>query len=136
MQAEELIVEIKRLCQKHNHLSQEAEDAEKQGDKMSNWVCDLMDQRHNVKADIWRLKQELKKTTEELTQLKVRKKEMEASGLSLMPVVTSSVSGQQSQGASAEPGATKRMKRNKQKRHPGLPLQEGQEYYKSYLAHL
>ena len=37
-------------------------------------------------------------------------------------------------GASAEPGAPK--KKKKKKRHPGLPSQEGQEYYKSYLVHL
>ena len=39
-----------------------------------------------------------------------------------------------SMGASAEPSAPK--KKKKQKRHPGLPSQEGQEYYKSYFVHL
>ena len=39
-----------------------------------------------------------------------------------------------SMGASAGPSAPK--KKKKQKRHPGLPSQEGQEYYKSYLVHL
>ena len=51
------------------------------------------------------------------------------------PGVTSSVSWL-SKGASVEPGAPKRKKRNKQKGHPGLPLQEGQENYKLYLVHL
>ena len=50
-----MVTEIKRLCQKCIHLAQEAEDAEKQRDKMFNWVRDLMDQRHEVKVDIWRL---------------------------------------------------------------------------------
>ena len=54
-------------------LAQEAKDAEKWSDKLSNWVHILMDQRHDGKADIWRLEQELKRTKEELTQLKVRK---------------------------------------------------------------
>ena len=54
-----------------------------------------------------------------------------------MPVVTSSVSGS-SKGASAEPGEPRKKTKGKQKpkRHPGLPSQEGQEYNKSYLAHL
>ena len=46
----------------------------------------------------------------------------------------SSISGE-CQGASAGPRAP-RKKKAKQKRHPGLPSQERQEYYKSYLAHL
>ena len=73
---------------------------------------------------------------EKLTQLEVRKKELEASGLSITPTATSSVSGKKSQGAAAEPGALKKKKKNKQKRHSGMPPQQGQEYYKSYLAHL
>ena len=64
-----------------------------QRDKMYNWVYDLLDQRHDVKADIWRLEQEIKSRKEELTWLKGRKKELEASGLSLIPTVTFSVSG-------------------------------------------
>ena len=52
MQAGELVVETKRLHQKCNHLAQEAEDAEKKRDKMYNWVRDLMDHRHDMKADI------------------------------------------------------------------------------------
>ena len=68
------MAEIKRLHQKCIHLAQEAEDAEKQRDKMLNWVHDLMDQRHEVKADIWRLEQDLNGKKEELTQLEARKK--------------------------------------------------------------
>ena len=52
-------------------------------------------------------------------------------------MVTSSVSGKKSQDASAEPGVPKKKKKGKQKpkRHPGLPLQKEQEYYKAYLKH-
>ena len=132
---EEGVAEIKRLCQKHIHLAQEAEDSEKQRDKMFNWVHDLMDQRHEVKADIWRLEQDLNGKKEELAQLEARKKELEASGLK-DPVVTSSVSGLSQGGASAETRAPTKKNKNKQKRHPGLPSQERQEYYKSYLGHL
>ena len=49
-------------------------------------------------------------------------------------LAVSSDSGK-SQIASAGPRAPKK-KKVKQKRHPGLPSQERQEYYKSYLAHL
>ena len=92
MEMEEVVAEIKRLHQKHIHLAQEVQDAKKQRDKMFNWVWDLTDQRHEVKADIWRLEQDLNGKKEELAQLEARKKELEASGLK-GPVVTSSVSG-------------------------------------------
>ena len=52
---EEVVAEIKRLCQKHICLAQEAEDAEKEREQMSNWVHDLTDQRSEIKAEIWRL---------------------------------------------------------------------------------
>ena len=55
----EVVAEIKRLHQKHICLSQEAEDAEKERERMSNWVHDLMDQRYEIKAEIWRLEQDL-----------------------------------------------------------------------------
>ena len=131
---EETVGEIKKLHDRQNHLAQEAEDAENNRDKMSNWVCDLRDQRHDVKVDIWRWGQELK-SMKELTQLEVRKKESMASGLCHMPVVPSSVSGL-SKGTSAEPGAPKRKKKNKPKRFPGLTSQEVQEYYKLHLAQI
>ena len=135
MEMEEVVAEIKRLHQKHIHLAQEVQDAKKQRDKMFNWVWDLTDQRHEVKADIWRLEQDLNGKKEELAQLEARKKELEASGLK-GPVVTSSVSGLFQGGASAETRATTKKRKNKQKRHPGLPSQERQEYNKSYWRHL
>ena len=131
----EVLAEIKRLCQKCICLAQEAEDAEKERERMSNWVHDLMDQRHEIKAEIWRLEQDMNSKKEELAQLKARKKELEASGLK-GPIVQSSVSGLSQSGASAETRAPTKKRKNKQKRHPGLPSQERQEYYKSYLGHL
>ena len=108
------MAEINRLCQKHICLVQEAEDAEKERTLMSNWMCDLMDQRHEIKAEIWRLEQDLNSKKEELAQLEARKKELEASGLK-GPVVTSSVSGWSQDGASAETRAPTKKKKNKQK---------------------
>ena len=81
---------------------------------MSEGVYDLLDQRYDVKAEILRLEQELKGMKEELTQLKDRKIELGASGLSLTPVVTSSVSGLP-KGASTEPDTPKKEKKGKQK---------------------
>ena len=46
----------------------------RKGTEMSNWVCDLMDQRHEIKAEIWRLEQDLNSKKEELAQLEARKK--------------------------------------------------------------
>ena len=102
-------------------------------------VRDLMDQRHEIKAEIWRLEQDLNSKKEEVAQLEARKKELAASGLK-DPIVTSSVSGLSQCGASAETRVPTKKKKNKQKRHPGLLSQERQEfvshmyeYYKSYL---
>ena len=94
-----------------------------------------MDQRYQIKAKIWRLEQDLNSKKEELTQLEARQKELEVSGLK-GPIAASSVSGLSQGGASAETRAPKKKNKNKQKRHPGLPSQERQEYYKSYLGHL
>ena len=131
----EVVAEIKRLHQKHICLAQEAEDAEKERERMSNWVRDLMDQRCEIKTEIWRLEQDLNSKKEELAQLEARKKELEASGLK-GPIAASSVSGLSQGGTSAETRTPTKKKKNKQKRHPGLPSQERQEYYKSYLGHL
>ena len=70
----EVVAEIERLSQKHICLAQEAEDAEKERERMSNWVRDLMDQRHEIKAEIWMLEQDLNSKKEELAQLEAKKK--------------------------------------------------------------
>ena len=90
-QAEELMVEVKKQHDMPNHLAQETEEAEKKRDRMCNWVCNLLDQRYNVKVEIWWLEPEVTRMKEELTQVEDRKKELEVSGLSLMPVDTFSV---------------------------------------------
>ena len=116
-------------------LAQEAEDAEKEREWMSNWVHDLMDQRYEIKAEIWRLEQDLKSKKRATGTAGSQKKDLEASGLK-GPIAASSVSGCLRGGASAETRASTKKKKKKQKRHPGLPSQERQEYYKSYLGHL
>ena len=88
----EVVAEIKRLHQKHIYLAQEAGDAEKERERMSKRVHDLMDQRYEIKAEIWRLEQDLNSKKEKLAQLEARKKELEASGLK-GPIAASSVSG-------------------------------------------
>ena len=79
-------------------MAQEAGDAEKEREQMSIWVHGLMDQRHEIKAEIWRLEQDLNSKTEQLAQLEAREKELEASGLK-GPVVKSSDSGLSQGGA-------------------------------------
>ena len=122
---EEVVAEIKRLCQKHICLAQEAEDAAQEREWLSNWMRDLMDQRHEIKAEIWRLEQDLNSKKEELAQLEARKKELEASGLK-GPIVASSVSGLSQGGASAETRApTKKMKNKQETPWPALTREAG-----------
>ena len=72
----------------------------------------------------------------ELAQLKARKGELEASGLNNAGPVSSNISGL-SKGATDKSRAPKKKNdKQKPKRHPGLPSEEGQEYYKSYLVHV
>ena len=91
---------MRELCQQQDCLAKEAEEAEKERDRMGNWVHDLIDQRSDLQGEMHQLEQEL-------AQLEAMKKELEASGLCLSsPVVPSSVS-QLSKSASARPGAFK-----------------------------
>ena len=48
----EAVGEIKRLHQKLNYLAQEAEDAEKEMDRMCNWMLDLTDQKSDAEGKI------------------------------------------------------------------------------------
>ena len=73
-EVEELVAETKKMCKKLIHLAQEAEDAEKQRDRMCNWVLDLKDQKYDVQKEIWKLEQDLNGKKEELAQLQARKK--------------------------------------------------------------
>ena len=56
---EELVAETKKMHQKLIHLAQEAEDAEKQRDRMCNWVLDLKVQKYDVQKELWKLEQDL-----------------------------------------------------------------------------
>ena len=127
-QAEEMLEDMKDLCHQWDHLAQEAGKAEKEWEKMCKQVQDL---RSVVRGELERLEQQLKSKKDELAQLEARKEMLEASGFA--PGVSLRATGM-SMGASAEPSAPKKIQ--KQRRHPGLPSQEGQEYYKSYLVHL
>ena len=84
----------------------------------------------NLRVEIGSMELELEQLKEERDRM-----QREVSGLgSAYQVAVSSVLGK-SQGASVGPRAPKK-KKTKQKRHPGLPSQERQESYKSYLANL
>ena len=129
-QAEDMLQDMKDLCHQWDRLAQEAGRAEKEWEKMCQQVQDL---RSVVGGELESLEQELQSKKDELAQLEARKEMLEASGFA--PGVSVRAPGM-SVGASAEPSAPKKKKKKKQKRHPGLPSQEGQEYYKSYLVHL
>ena len=124
--------EMRSLCHKWDHLAQKTDQAEKVWEKISNWVSDLLDQRVDVRCELERMEQDLKGEREELEQLMAKASGLRNTGL----VVTSSVSWL-SRGASAGPGTPhKKKKKSKEKRHPGLSSEGGQEYSKSYLTHL
>ena len=91
----------------------------------------VQDLRSVLRGKIEKLEQDLKSKEDELAQLEARKEMLDASGFA--SEVSVRVPGM-SMGASAEQSAPK--KKKKQKRHPGLPSQAGQEYFKSYLVHL
>ena len=129
-QAEEMLEDMKDLCHQQDHLAQEAGKAKKEWEKMCKQVQDL---RSVVRGELESLEQELKSKKDELAQLEARKEMFEASGFA--PEVSVRAPWML-MGASAEPSAPKKKKKKKQKRHPGLPSEEGQEYYKSYLVHL
>ena len=127
-EAEEVLEDMKDLCHQWDHMAQEAGKAEKEWEKMCKQVWDL---GSVVRGELESLEQELQSKKDALAQLEAKKEMLEASGFA--PEVSVRVLGT-SMDASAEPSTPK--KKKKQKRHPGLPSQEGQEYYKSYLVHL
>ena len=129
-QVHEIEEQIRGFCERQDWLAKEAEQAEKEWERVSNWVRDLLYQRVDLRFEIGSMELELEQLKEERDRM-----QREVSGLgSVHQVAASSVSGK-SQCALARPRAPKK-KKAKQKRHPGLPSQERQEYYKSYLAHL
>ena len=92
----------------------------------------VWDLRLVVRGELESLEQVLQSKKDEQAQFEARKEMLEASGFA--PGVSVRAPGMP-MGASAEPIAPIK-KKKKPKRHPGLPSQEGQEYYKSHLVHL
>ena len=129
-QVEVVVGDMQDLCHQQDCLVQEAGKAEKEWEKMCKQGQDL---RSVVRVETEKLEQDLKSKREELAQLEARRKVLEVSGLALR--APASIPGM-SKGASAGPSVPKKKKRNKQKRHPGLPSHKRQEYYKSYLVNL
>ena len=128
-QVHEIEEQIRGFHERWDRLAKEAEQAE-EWEKVSNWVRDLLDQIVDLRVEIGTMELDLEQLKEERDRM-----QRVISGLGgAHQVAASSVSGK-SQGASAGPRAPKK-KKAKQKRHPGLPSQERQEYYKSYLANL
>ena len=72
----------------------------------------------------------------ELDQLKEKKESLQDSGLCGAGLGVASSVSELPKGASAGPSAPQKEKKGKQKRHPGLSLEERQEYYKAYLLYL
>ena len=103
-QAEEAVDGLWGLHHQQDCLAQEVEKVDKEWEQISNWVSDLLDQRADVRDEIWTLEQ----------QLKTEKERLEASGLGQKsghagPVAPCSVLGQPlPKGASAEPRAPKK----------------------------
>ena len=120
-QVHEIEEQIRGFHERWDWLAKEAEQAEKEWEKVSNWVRDLLDQRVDLRVEIGSMELELEQFKEERDRM-----QREISDLGgAQQVAASSVSGK-SQGVSAGPRAPKK-KRAKQKRHPGLPSQERQE---------
>ena len=89
-------------------MAKEAEQAEKEWEKVSNWVRDLLNQRVDLRFEIGSMELELEQLKEERDR-----KQREISGLGgAHQVATSSVSGK-SQGASAGPRAPKKKRLNR-----------------------
>ena len=108
-QAEEMVEDMQDLCHQWDCLAQEAGKAEKEWEEMHRQVQDLSSV---LRSEIENLEQDLKSKKEELAQLEARKEVLEASGLSLPSEVSVSVPGM-SKGASAEPHAPKKKKKQK-----------------------
>ena len=114
-QAEDIVGQIKMMCDMCNCLAQETEKAVKEGARMRNWELDLKDEKYKVQKEMQKLEHKLKDIKEGLAWLESRKKELEASGLN-GPINTASVSGLSQGGASAEPRAPARKRVSKSPR--------------------
>ena len=86
-------------------MTKEAEQAEKEWEKVSNWVRDLLDQRADLRVKIGRMELELEQLKEERDRMQWEASALDGDG----QVAASSVS-RGSQGASVEPRAPKKKK--------------------------
>ena len=129
-QAEEMLEDMKDLCHQWDHLAQEAGKAEKEWEKMCKQVWDL---RSVVRGELESLEQELKSKKDELAQLEARE---EMFGVLWFCTWSIHQGSRDAHGCFSWAKCTQKEKEKETKRHPGLPSQEGQEYYKSYLVHL
>ena len=128
-QVHEIKEQIRGFCEWWDHLGEEAEKAEKEREQINNWVRDLLDQRAALRTEIWKMEGKF-------NHLKEEKESLEASGLSNAGLRVASIVSGESQGAKSGPGAPKKKKKDKQKRHLGLSLEEKQEYYKACICTL
>ena len=97
-QVHEIEEQIRVFCEQQDYLAQEAEKAEKEREEISNLVRDLLDQRADLRTEVWKMEGEL-------DQLKEEKESLEASGLS-----DGLQCFRESQGATAGPNAPKKKK--------------------------
>ena len=73
-QAEEMVHEMRDLCHQWDCLAQEEDKAEKEWERMSCWVSDLLDQRVDLKGELWRLEQDLKSKNKSWHSLRPERK--------------------------------------------------------------
>ena len=107
-QVHEIEEQIRVFCEGQDQLAKEAEQADKEWEKVSNWVRDLLDQRVDLRVEIGSMELELEQLKEERDRM-----QREISGLGgAQQVAASSVSGK-SQGASAGPRHPKRKRLNR-----------------------
>ena len=53
-QVHEIEEQIRGFCERRDRLAREAEQAEKEREKVSNWVRDLLDQRVDLRVENWK----------------------------------------------------------------------------------
>ena len=97
-QVHEIEEQIRGFCERWDRLAKEAEQAEKEQQKVSNWVRDLLDQRVDLRVEIGSMELELEQLKEERDRM-----QREISGLGGAQQVAASSVSEKSQGASAGP---------------------------------
>ena len=64
-QVHEIKEQIRVFCERQDQLAKEAEQAEKEQEKVTNWVRDLLNQRADLRVEIGRMELELEQLKEE-----------------------------------------------------------------------